>query len=95
MSATQICFVAWTYHGAGSVLLWGGSAASGSAALMKVNGIKKEEHYLQILNENLKSSAEDWVLGAVWWSNRKMNQTHIRSRKGTEDSGQNWGFEQG
>ena len=41
------------------------AAASGSAALQKVNGIMKKEDYLQILQENLKSSAEDWILGAA------------------------------
>ena len=46
-------------HGAGRVLLWAGSTASGSAALKKVNGIKKMEENLQILEKNLKSSAED------------------------------------
>ena len=33
-------------HGGGSV------AASGSAALKKVNGMMKEENYLQILHQN-------------------------------------------
>ena len=80
-------------HGTGGVLLWGGSAASTSAALKKLNGIMKKKDYLQILQESLKSSAGDWFLGAVWWSISTMIQTHIRSGKGTDPSGQNWGFE--
>ena len=47
-------------HAAGSVVLWGCFTASGSAALKKVHGIMKKEDYLQNLQENLKSSAEDW-----------------------------------
>ena len=39
-------------HGGGSVVLWGCFAASGSAALKKVNGMMKEENYLQILHQN-------------------------------------------
>ena len=46
-------------HGAGFIMLWGCSAASGSAALKKVNGMMKMEDYLQVLQENLKSSVED------------------------------------
>ena len=59
-------------HGGGSVVLWGCFAASGSAALKKVNGMMKEENYLQILQENLKSSAEDWLFGAGGCSYRTM-----------------------
>ena len=44
-------------------MLWGCFAASGSAALKKVNGIMKKEGYHQ---------PEDWVLGAVRCSNRTM-----------------------
>ena len=70
-------------HSAGRVLLWGSSAASGSAALKRVHGIMKKEDYLQILQESLKSSAANWVLGAVWWSISTMIQTHIRRGKGS------------
>ena len=57
-------------HSAGSIMLWGCCAVSGSAALNTVNGIMTKEDYLKILQENLKSSAEDWLLGAVWCFNR-------------------------
>ena len=40
------------WRGGGSILLWGCFAASGSAAQKKLNGIMKEEDYLQILQEN-------------------------------------------
>ena len=52
-------------HGAGGIMLWGCFAASGSAALKKVNGIMKVEDYLQILQENLKSSTKDWLMGVL------------------------------
>lgn len=72
-------------HGAGSITLWGCSAVSGSAALKKLNGIMKKEDYLQILQENLKSSA-DWLLGAAGCSNRTMIPTHITSGKGMDQT---------
>ena len=40
----------------GSIVLWGCFPASGSTTLKKGNGIMKKEDYLQILQENLKSS---------------------------------------
>ena len=48
-----------------SIMLRGSFAARGSGALNKVNGIMKRGEYLHILHKNLKSSAEDWVLGTV------------------------------
>ena len=71
-------------------MLWGCFAVSESAALKKVNEIMKEGNYLQILQKNLKSSAEDLLLGAVGCSNRTMmNTTHGRSGKGMDQSGYN------
>ena len=43
--------------------------------LKKLNRTMKNEDYLKILQENLKSSA-DWLLGAVGCSNRTMIPTH-------------------
>ena len=40
-------------HGGGSTMLWGCFAASGSAAVKKVNGIMKKKDFLQTLQENL------------------------------------------
>ena len=53
-------------HGGGSIMLWACFAASGTGALQKVNGIMKKEDYLQILQENLKSSARRLGLGRSW-----------------------------
>ena len=50
-------------HGGGSTMLWGCFAASGSAAVKKVNGIMKKKDYLQILQENLNSSARRLGVG--------------------------------
>ena len=64
-------------HGAGSDTLCGCFTASGFAALKKVNGIVKKEDYLQIHQENLKSSAEDWFLCAAGCEKGTMNpNTH-------------------
>ena len=46
-------------------MLWACFAASGTGALQKVNGIMKED-YLQILQENLKSSVRRLGLGRSW-----------------------------
>ena len=55
-------------HGAGSIMLWGCFAASGSAALKKVNRIMKKVGYRQ---------PEDWVLAAAGALNRTMTpKTH-------------------
>ena len=63
-------------YGAGSIMPWGCSAVSWSAALMEVNWILTKD-YCQILQQNLKSSAEDWVLGAIVDSNRTViTNTH-------------------
>ena len=72
-------------HGAARILLWGCFAAGGSAALKKVNGIMKKEDYRQIIQENLKSSADDWV--QLGFPSGQWSQTHIRSGKGMDQSG--------
>ena len=74
-------------HGAGSIMLWGCFAASGSAALKKVNGMIMKDDYLQGLQENLKSSAEDWLLGPVGCSNRTMIPNTQQKWEGTAKSG--------
>uniref|UniRef100_A0A671WCA7 Uncharacterized protein n=1 Tax=Sparus aurata TaxID=8175 RepID=A0A671WCA7_SPAAU len=74
-------------HGAARILLWGCFAASGSAALKKVNGIMKKKDYRQIIQENLKSSADDLVhqmhrIEVLEWpslSPEKFRQRTIRS----------------
>uniref|UniRef100_A0A3B4U6F4 Uncharacterized protein n=1 Tax=Seriola dumerili TaxID=41447 RepID=A0A3B4U6F4_SERDU len=53
-------------HGGGSIMLWGCFAANGTGALQRVNGITKKEDYLQILQDNLKSSARRLGLGRSW-----------------------------
>lgn len=47
-------------------MLWACSAASGTGALQKVNGTMKKEDYLQILQENIKSSARRLGFGCSW-----------------------------
>lgn len=41
-------------HGGGSIKLWGCFSPSGTGNLIKVEGMKKKEGYVKILNENLK-----------------------------------------
>ena len=40
-------------HGGGSLLFWGSFSASGPGSLVKINGIMKEEQYLEVLKKTL------------------------------------------
>ena len=52
--------------GGGSIMLWGCFCASGPGNLVKVEGIMKKEQYIQILQGNVKQSAENLHLGPNW-----------------------------
>ena len=68
-------------QGDGSIMLQDCFAASGSAAPLNISVIMWNEDYLQIFLENMNHQSEDWVLGAVGWSNMAIIQTHIKSGK--------------
>ena len=53
-------------HGGGSMMLWGCFVANGTGALQRVNGEMKKKDNLQILQDNLKSSARRLGLGCSW-----------------------------
>lgn len=53
-------------HGGGNIMLWGCFAANGTGKLHKVEGIMKKEQYIEILEENLKSSAKQLHLKRGW-----------------------------
>lgn len=53
-------------HGGGSIMLWGCFAAAGTGKLHKIDGIMRKEHYVEILKQNLKSSARMLKLGRNW-----------------------------
>eukprot|EP00112_Aurelia_sp_Birch-Aquarium-sp1_P004939 Seg1557.2 transcript_id=Seg1557.2/GoldUCD/mRNA.D3Y31 product="Transposable element Tcb1 transposase" protein_id=Seg1557.2/GoldUCD/D3Y31 len=53
-------------HGGGSIMLWGCFSASGPGNLVKVDGIRKKEQYIEILEENIKQSADKLRLGQQW-----------------------------
>ena len=52
--------------GGGSIILWGCFSASGPGNLVKVEGIMKKEQYIQILEDNIRQSAENLHLGPNW-----------------------------
>ena len=43
-------------HGGGSIMLWGCFAAGASGALHKIDGIMRQENYVDILKQHLKKS---------------------------------------
>ena len=45
-------------HGGGSIMLWGCFAAGGTGALHKIDGIMREENYVDILKQHLKTSVQ-------------------------------------
>jgi hypothetical protein len=45
-------------HGGGSILLCGCFAAGGTGALHKIDGLMREENYVDILKQNLKTSVK-------------------------------------
>ncbi|GFV01293.1 transposable element Tc1 transposase [Trichonephila clavipes] len=46
-------------HGGGGILMWGYMSASGLGSLVLIDGIMNHEHYLCILKDNLKISAQN------------------------------------
>lgn len=55
--------VATVKHGGGSLMFWGAFSSSGTGKLVCIKGIMKSEHYITILDENLKVSAQNLGLG--------------------------------
>uniref|UniRef100_A0AAZ3NVJ3 Tc1-like transposase DDE domain-containing protein n=1 Tax=Oncorhynchus tshawytscha TaxID=74940 RepID=A0AAZ3NVJ3_ONCTS len=53
-------------HGVGSIMLWGCFAAGGTGALHKIDGIMREENYVYILKQHLKTSVRKLKLGRTW-----------------------------
>ena len=53
-------------HGGGSIMLWGCFAAGGTGALHKIDGIMRQEHYVAILKQHLKTSVRKLKLGRKW-----------------------------
>ena len=53
-------------HGGGSIMLWGCFAAGGTGVLHKIDGIMREENYVDILKQHLKTSVKKLKLGHKW-----------------------------
>ena len=46
--------------------MWGCFAAGGTGALHKIDGIMRQEHYVNILKQHLKTSVRKLKLGSEW-----------------------------
>uniref|UniRef100_A0AAZ3S1R9 Transposase n=1 Tax=Oncorhynchus tshawytscha TaxID=74940 RepID=A0AAZ3S1R9_ONCTS len=53
-------------HRGGSIMLWRCFAAGGPGALHKIDGIMREENYVDILKQHLKTSVRKLKLGRKW-----------------------------
>ena len=53
-------------HGVGSIMLWGCFAAGGTGALYKIDGITRQENYVDMLKHHLKTSVRKLKLGHKW-----------------------------
>ena len=67
-------------HGGVSIMLWCCLAASRSCPPNKANWKIKKEHYLQILQENLKASAIRVGLGYSWVLQQNNDPKHTSER---------------
>ena len=52
-------------QGCGSIMLWG-SLAAGGTALHKIDGIMREDNYVDIIKQYLKTSVRKLKLGRKW-----------------------------
>jgi hypothetical protein len=50
----------------GSIMLWGCFAAGGTGALHKIDGFMRNENYVDILKQHLKTSVRNLKLGLKW-----------------------------
>jgi hypothetical protein len=53
-------------HGGGSIMLWGCFGGGGNGAHHKIDGIMRQENYVDILKQHLKTSVRKLKLGLKW-----------------------------
>ena len=53
-------------HGGDSIMLWGCFAAGGTGALHKIDVIMRQDNYVKILKQHLKTSVRTLKLGRKW-----------------------------
>ena len=72
-------------HGGGSLMFWGAFSSSGTGKLVAIKGIMKSEHYIRILDENLKVSAQNLGLGRCFIFQHDNDPKH-RSKSVTSET---------
>jgi hypothetical protein len=53
-------------RGGGSIMLWGCFAAGGTGELHKIDGIMRQDKYVDILKQHIKTSVRKLKLGGKW-----------------------------
>ena len=64
-------------HGGGSIMLWGCFVAGGTPTRHKIDGIMREENYVDILKQRLKTSVRKLKLGRKWVFQMDNDPKHI------------------
>ena len=64
-------------YGGASIMLWGCFAAGGTGALHKIDGIMRQENYVDILKQHLKASVRKLKLGRKWVFQMDKDPKHI------------------
>ena len=68
-------------HGGGCIMLCVCFSAGGTGALHKIECIMRQENYVDILNQHLKTSVRKLKLGRKWVFH--MENDHVRGRRPT------------
>ena len=63
-------------HGGGSIMFWGCFSAGGTGALHKIDGIMRNENYVDILKQHLKTSVRNLKLGRKWVFKKENDPKH-------------------
>lgn len=64
-------------HGGGNIMVWGCMSSAGVGSLVFIDYKMKQEHYINILNDNLEYSAHLLGLGNNFWFQQDNDPKHV------------------